>query len=95
MGICLHIVTKCGIHAVVLAHVIHAVIPEDIGVHQSMAGLKAVGHDDVRTFGCIQFLLAIGAIRVNIRTVVWLTAGGKRKSIIWIKCVEVVILTKL
>lgn len=81
LGVCFHIVTECGIHAVILAHVIYTVVPEDVGVHQSVAGLKAVRHDDVSALGCVQFLLAIGAVRVNVWTIVRLTAGGEGKAL--------------
>lgn len=72
----LHVVAQRGLHAVVLAHVEDAVVPEDIWVHQSVAGLEAVRHDDVGTLGCVLDLLVIGAVRVDVRSVVWLTAEG-------------------
>lgn len=77
LGICLHVVAECGSHAVVLAHVEDAVVPEDLWIHQSVAGLKAVGHDDdIGTLGFVQVLLVSVAVRVDVRTVVRLTAGA-------------------
>lgn len=76
LGICLHVVAECGCHAVVLAHVEDAVVPEDLWIHQSVAGLKAVGHDDdIGTLGFVQVLLVSVAVWVDVRTVVRLTAG--------------------
>lgn len=90
LGICLHVVAECGCHAVVLAHVEDAVVPEDLWVHQSVAGLKAVGHDDdIGTLGFVQVLLFSVAVWVDVRTVVRLTAG-EVGGIIWMSRVDVV-----
>lgn len=90
LGICLHVVAECGCHAVVLAHVEDAVVPEDLWIHQSVAGLKAVGHDDdIGTLGFVQVLLFSVAVWVDVRTVVRLTAG-EVGGIIWMSRVDVV-----
>lgn len=89
LGICLHVVAECGCHAVVLAHVKDAVVPEDLWIHQSVAGLKAVGRDDdIGTLGFVQVLLVSVAVWVDVRTVVRLTAGGG--GIIWMSREDVV-----
>lgn len=87
LGVCLHIVAECGIHAVVLAHVEHTGVTEDFGVHQCVAGLEAVRHDDIGALGCVQLLLTIAAVRVKVWAIVWLTAGGGGEtsfgSVVW------------
>lgn len=81
LSVGLHVVTESGLHAVVLAHVVHAVTQEGLGGHEGVAGLEAVREDDLGTLSLEPLLLLCGAVGVDIWTGVWLTARGES---VWI-----------
>ena len=77
----LHVVTQRGLHAIVLAHVVHAVAQEGLRGHQSVAAAEAVREDDGGAQGFELRLLRRRAIGVDVRALVRLAAAKQQREV--------------